>query len=120
MAIALLTTYLSPYRVPLFERLAETHGVEVLCYGGGERYAPAWLTDLDQQLADAPFPARRLRGRGETLSLGRRYEAVIGGFAGGAVLPAAYLGTRRYRRPFVLWASVWAQPVSYSACHCSM
>src|SRR5438270_10198699 len=62
MATALLTTYLAPYRVPLFERLAKTLDVEVLCFGGGERYVPPWFTDLDTQLANAPFPARRLSG----------------------------------------------------------
>jgi glycosyltransferase involved in cell wall biosynthesis len=112
MPIALLTTYLAPYRVPLFERLAERHDVEVLCFGGGERYVPSWFADLDAQLRAAPFPARRLNGAGEALALGRRYGAVIGGFAGGAVLPAAYAGAKIRRRPFVLWASVWARPRS--------
>jgi glycosyltransferase involved in cell wall biosynthesis len=112
MTTALLTTYLSPYRVPLYGRLAERHGVEVLCYGGGQRYAPPWLTDLDRQLATAPFPARRLRGLREALALGRHYDAVIAPFAGGAILPAAYAGAKRYRRPFVLWASVWVEPRS--------
>jgi len=112
MAVALLTTYLAGYRMPLYERLAERHGVEVLCYGRGERYAPAWFRDLDRQLADAPFPARRLAGPREALELGRRYDAVIAPFAGGAILPAAYAGARRRERPFVLWASVWAQPRS--------
>ncbi len=109
---ALLTTYLSPYRVPLYERLAQREGIEVLCYGGGARYAPPWFTDLDRQLAEAPFPARRLRGTSEALDIGRTFELVIAPFAGGAVLPAAYLGARRHRRPFVLWASVWSQPRS--------
>ncbi len=72
MAIALLTNYLAPYRVPLYQRLAERHGVEVLCFGGGERYVPAWFADLDAQLAAAPFPARRLRGAREALGVGRR------------------------------------------------
>ncbi|HZU40582.1 MAG TPA: glycosyltransferase family 4 protein [Solirubrobacteraceae bacterium] len=109
---ALLTTYLSPYRIPLYRALAEREGLEVLCYGGGERYAPPWFTDLDAQLAAAPFPARRLRGLSEALDIGRRYELVVAPFAGGAVLPAAYLGARRHLRPFVLWASVWVQPRS--------
>ncbi len=112
MAIALLTTYLTAYRIPLYERLARQHGVEVLCFGGGERYVPAWFADLDEQLARAPFPARRLHGPREALALGSRYDAVIGGFAGGAILPAAYAGARLHRRAFVLWASVWAQPQS--------
>ncbi len=112
MAIALLTTYLSDYRLPLYRRLAQRHDLEVLCYGGGERYAPAWFRDLDAQLAAAEFPARRLDGIGEALRVGRDHEAVIAPFAGGALLPAAYLGARRYRRPFVFWASIWHQPRS--------
>ncbi len=112
MAVALVTNYLAPYRLPLYERLAERDGVEVLCFGGSERYVPAWFADLDRQLEQAPFPARRLTGVRESLAIGRRYDAVIAGFAGGAILPAAYFGARRHRRPFVLWASVWSQPRS--------
>jgi glycosyltransferase involved in cell wall biosynthesis len=112
MAIALLTPYLTPYRVPLFERLAERHGVEVLCFGGGERYVPAWFADLDAQLASAPFPARRLRGAREAYGVGAQHEAVIAPLGGGAIMPAAFAGARRRGRPFVLWASVWAQPRS--------
>jgi glycosyltransferase involved in cell wall biosynthesis len=114
VSIALLTTFLAGYRLPLYRRLAERHGVEVLCYGGGDRYVPAWFSDLDRQLAGADFPARRLQGEREALSIGRDYDAVIAPFAGGALLPAAYLGARRFRRPFVLWASVWIQPRSLS------
>ncbi|MFL5865080.1 MAG: glycosyltransferase family 4 protein [Solirubrobacteraceae bacterium] len=112
MTIALLTTYLSDYRLPLYRLLAERHDVEVLCYGGGDRYAPPWFADLDAQLAAADFPARRLSGLSEALRLGRAYEAVIAPFAGGALLPAAYAGAHRYRRPFVFWASIWHQPRS--------
>ncbi len=107
MRVALLTNYLTDYRVPLYQRLADDYGVELLCYGGGERYVPAWFKDLDAQLAAAPFPARRLSGGvREVFAAGREYDAVIAPFAGGALLPAAYFGARR----FVLWASVWAQP----------
>ncbi len=112
MAVALVTNYLAPYRVPLYERLAQRDDVEVLCGGGGERYVPAWFADLDSQLERAPFPAHRLTGVRDTLAIGRRYDAVIAGFAGGSILPAAYASARRYRRPFVLWASVWSQPRS--------
>jgi glycosyltransferase involved in cell wall biosynthesis len=112
VAIALLTTYLSDYRVPLFKALAERHDTEVLCYGRGERYAPPWFRDLDAQLANAPFPARRLNGISEALDIGRHHHAVIAPFAGGALLPAAYAGARRHHKTFILWASVWAQPRS--------
>ena len=112
MATALLTTYLSDYRLPLFELLAAREDVEVLCRGGGERYAPPWFADLDGQLARAPFPARRLGPPARAFTAARDYEAVIAPFAGGSLLPLAYLGARRYGRPFVLWASVWSQPRS--------
>jgi glycosyltransferase involved in cell wall biosynthesis len=113
MSVALLTTYLSDYRLPLFRALAQRADVEVLCWGGGERYASAWFADLDAQLAAADFPAARITGGiGEVLALGRRHDAIIAPFAGGALLPAAYLGARRSDRPFVLWASVWRQPRS--------
>jgi glycosyltransferase involved in cell wall biosynthesis len=112
VAIALFTTFLSDYRIPLFERLARRHDIEVLCYGGGERYAPAWFGDLDQQLADARFPARKLEGIGEAIRIGRDFDVIIAPFAGGAILPAAYAGARLRRRRFILWASVWVEPRS--------
>jgi glycosyltransferase involved in cell wall biosynthesis len=114
MPIALLTTYLSGYRMPLYERLAQRLGVEVLCFGRGERYAPSWFRGLDEQLATAPFPARRLHGAREAFRAGESYDAVIAPFAGGAILPAAYAGARRHGKPFILWASVWAEPRSLS------
>lgn len=112
--IAICTTYLSAYRVPLFAALSERVPLEVLCFGGGARYAAPWFSDLDEQIKQAPFPARRLTGGREALALGRRYEAIIAPFAGGGLLPAAYVGARRFGRPFILWASVWAQPRSLS------
>ena len=112
MAIALLTNYLAGYRSGLYERLAQTQGVEVLCYGRGDRYVPPWFRDLDAQLAAAPFPARRLEGPAQAFGISGPYEAVIAPFAGGAILPAAYAGARWHRKPFILWASVWAQPRS--------
>jgi glycosyltransferase involved in cell wall biosynthesis len=112
MAIALLTTYLAGYRMPLYQLLADRHGVEVLCYGRGERYVPSWFRDLDEQLASAPFPAYRLNGATEAFAVAGRYSAVISPFAGGTILPAAYAGAKLRRKPFVLWASVWAQPRS--------
>lgn len=115
MAIALLTNHLVPYRVPLYERLAREHDVEVVLYGGGERYVPAWFAgDLETQASSAPFPARLLTGGAPgVFALAGRYETVIAPYAGGAILPAAYLGARRRGRGFVLWASVWAQPHSF-------
>lgn len=110
MAIALVTNVLAPYRVPLYALLAERYGVEALCFGAGASYVPEWFGDLDRQLAAAPFPARRIGGPLAALRLGRRYDAAIAPVAGGAMLPATYLGMRARGKPFVLWGSVWAHP----------
>jgi len=115
VAIALLTTYLAGYRLELYERLAAEHGVEVLCYGGGDRYIPAWFTDLDRQLATAPFPARRLSGAREALAVGRGLRGGDRGPTRAArSFPPPISALAANRRPFVLWASVWAQPRSLS------
>ncbi|HEY1594236.1 MAG TPA: glycosyltransferase family 4 protein [Thermoleophilaceae bacterium] len=39
-----------------------------------------------------------------------RYRAVICGLGGRIALPGSYLGARRAKIPFVLWASLWAHP----------
>lgn len=110
MAIALVTNVLTPYRSPLYALLAERYGVEVLCFGAAAGYVPSWFGDLDRQLADARYPARRIAGPAAALRLGRRYDAAIAPVAGGAMLPATYFGMRTRGKPFVLWGSVWAHP----------
>jgi glycosyltransferase involved in cell wall biosynthesis len=110
VAIALVTNVLAPYRVPLYALLAERYGVEVLCFGAGASYVPTWFGDVDRQLAAAPFPARRIGGPRAALALGCRYDAAIAAVAGGAMLPATYLGMHLRGRPFLLWGSVWAHP----------
>src|SRR3954465_10074006 len=39
---------------------------------------------------------------------GGRYRAVVAGTVGRTALPAAWLGARRARVPFVLWSALWA------------
>jgi glycosyltransferase involved in cell wall biosynthesis len=110
MSVALVTNYLPPYRLPLYTLLAERLGVEVFCFGGEAHYVPESLRDLDRQLAEAPFPAHRLRRQRDAAALATGHEAVIASTAGRIALPAAYRGARRARRPFVLWASLWRHP----------
>ena len=113
----MLTTYLSPYRVPLFTRLAEDYDVEVLCFGGGDRYVPPWFADLDEQLAAAPFPARRADGPRAAFEAARRYDAVIAPFAGGAIMPAAYAGARADAATVrAVGVGVGATPVTWRTC----
>jgi glycosyltransferase involved in cell wall biosynthesis len=110
MAVALVTNYLPPYRIPLYVLLAERLGVEVFCFGGEAHYVPESLRDLDSQLAQAPFPAHRLPRQRDAAALASGHEAVIASTAGRVALPAAYRGARRAGKPFVLWASLWRHP----------
>jgi glycosyltransferase involved in cell wall biosynthesis len=112
MTVALVTNYLPPYRRPLYRRLAEQLDVEVYCFGGEARYMSQSMTDLDDQLASADFPAHRLAHERDAMRLAKRHDAVISSTAGRVALPAAYIGARRSGRPFLLWASLWRHPRS--------
>ena len=60
---------------------------------------------------ELPFPVLRPGQRGVArLAASGRFRAVIAGISGRVALPAAYLGARRARVPFVLWATIWAHP----------
>lgn len=112
MRITLLTNHLAPYRVPLYRRLAARHDLQVLLYGGGERYVPPWFAPVEEQVAGAGFPAAAVSRRRQAFHAARDRDVVIAPFAGGAMLPLAYLGARAHRTRFILWASVWSQPRS--------
>jgi glycosyltransferase involved in cell wall biosynthesis len=112
MTIALVTNYLPPYRLPLYELLAERYGVEVHCFGGEAHYVPESLRDLDRQLEQAPFPAHRLAHQRDAARLAEGHEAVIASIAGRVALPAAFRGARKAGTPFVLWASLWRHPLT--------
>ncbi|MEX0992883.1 MAG: glycosyltransferase family 4 protein [Solirubrobacterales bacterium] len=110
MSIALVTNYLPPYRLPLYELLAERYQVEVLCFGGDAAYVPEAQRDLDRQIEQAAFPARRLKRQRDASALAASHDAVIAATAGRVALPAAFRGARRAGRPFILWASLWRHP----------
>ncbi len=110
MPVALLTNVLAGYRIPLYRRLAERNDLEVLCFGAGAGYVPSWFSDVEAQIAGAPFPARAIASPRAAFDAARGSAAVIAPVAGGAMLPAAYAGARRAGVPFVLWASIWARP----------
>jgi glycosyltransferase involved in cell wall biosynthesis len=114
MSVALITNYLPPYRVPLYTLLAERLGVEVYCFGGGGHFVPESLRDLGRQLDAAPFPAHALAHQREAFGVARHHDAVIASTVGRTALPAAFFGTRRSSRPFVLWASLWRHPRTFA------
>jgi glycosyltransferase involved in cell wall biosynthesis len=110
MSVALVTNYIPPYRVPLYRLLAERLGVEVYCFGGEGHFVPDSLRDLDGQLDAAPFPAHALDHQRDAFALAEGHDAVIASTVGRVALPAAFIGARRHRRAFVLWASLWRHP----------
>jgi glycosyltransferase involved in cell wall biosynthesis len=110
MSVALVTNYVPPYRVPLYELLAERLGVEVYCFGGEGHFVPDAIRDLDRQVAAASFPAHVLEHQHEAFGLASSHDAIISSLVGRVALPASYLGARRQGRPFVLWASLWRHP----------
>ena len=112
MPVALVTNYIPPYRMPLYELLAQRYGVEVFCFGGEGRYVADHHRELERQVAEAPFPAHVLRHQRDAAALGRRHDAVAAQVTGRTALPAAWLGARRAGRPFILWASMWRHPVT--------
>jgi glycosyltransferase involved in cell wall biosynthesis len=102
--VLFVTNYAPPARVGAFARLAEMEPVEFALFGGRLRHGAA-------EPARLPFPHRHVSQReAGALAAGGAYGAVVCGTVGRLALPAAYAGARRARVPFVLWATLWAQP----------
>ncbi|HEX8075318.1 MAG TPA: glycosyltransferase family 4 protein [Thermoleophilaceae bacterium] len=95
---ALITGEVSPYRREPFRLLARAEDVEVI----------AWAHDGD--VPDGLTVHRVSQARAARLAASGRYRAVICGLGGRVALPGAYLGARRARVPFVLWATMWSHP----------
>ena len=104
--VLFVTNHAPGYRVPAFARLAEQEGVEYALIGGDVRHGGGGTGD-----AAAGLPARAVAERDVLgLAASGRYRAVVAGLSGRVALPAAYLGARRGRVPFVLWATIWRHP----------
>ena len=102
--VLFVTNYAPPARVGAFALLAERESVEFALFGGRLRHG-------GREPADLPFPHRRIVQRqAGGLAAAGDYRAVVCGTVGRTALPAAYLGARRAGVPFVLWATLWAQP----------
>lgn len=102
--VLLVTNHAPPARVGAFAALAEREGVEVALFGGRLRHGAAPAGELG-------FPHRHIAQRQAfSLAASERYRAVVAGTNGRMALPAAYAGARRAGIPFVLWATLWAQP----------
>jgi glycosyltransferase involved in cell wall biosynthesis len=117
--VLFVTNYAPPARVGAFRALAEREDVEFALFGGRVHHGGVESQSPRLKGSD-PYPPPRLKGSDPYLRVAQRdvfglaasgdYRAVVAGTVGRTALPAAYLGARRARVPFVLWATLWAQP----------
>jgi glycosyltransferase involved in cell wall biosynthesis len=103
-----VTSHAPAYRLPAFTALHARENLAVALFGGRRRHGGP-----DAPAGAAGFPIVEVSQReAGTLAASGSYRAVIAGTGGRVALPAAYRGARRAGVPFVLWASLWAQPRS--------
>ncbi|HEU4974727.1 MAG TPA: glycosyltransferase family 4 protein [Baekduia sp.] len=102
--VLVVTNHVPPDRAGAFRALHEREGIELALFGGRSHHA----TDA---VEDPGVPHRAVAQRDVfALAASGAYRAVICGTAGRVALPAAWLGARRARVPFVLWTALWAHP----------
>jgi glycosyltransferase involved in cell wall biosynthesis len=101
--VLFVTNAVPPDRAGAFAALHARTAIELALFGGRSHHATAGL--------DHPgVPHRHVTQREvHALAASGRYRAVVAGTAGRTALPAAWLGARRARVPFVLWSALWAQ-----------
>jgi glycosyltransferase involved in cell wall biosynthesis len=103
--VLFVTNHAPAFRIGAFAALHQTEDVVFALVGGGVRHGGAIAID------DPPFPVVRPSQRGVgRLAASGRFRAVVAGLSGRVALPAAYLGARAARVPFVLWATIWRHP----------
>jgi glycosyltransferase involved in cell wall biosynthesis len=103
--VLFVTNHAPPFRVGAFRALHEREGAVFALIGGDVRHGGG------AGEGELPFPVLRPGQRGVLrLAASGRFRAVVAGISGRVALPAAWLGARRARVPFVLWATIWAHP----------
>jgi glycosyltransferase involved in cell wall biosynthesis len=101
--VLFVTNLVPPDRAGAFRALHAREDVELALFGGRSHHATAGVDDPG-------VPFRRVEQRAvHALAASGRYRAVVCGTAGRTALPAAWLGARRARVPFVLWSALWAE-----------
>ena len=102
--VLVVTNHVPPDRAGAFQALHAAETIELALFGGRSHHAT-------QAVADPGVPHRTITQRDAyALAASGRYRAVIAGTAGRTALPAAWLGAKRARVPFVLWSALWSHP----------
>jgi glycosyltransferase involved in cell wall biosynthesis len=100
-AVLFVTNHVPPDRAGAFSELHARTPLLLALFGGRSHHATAGLDDPG-------VPHLRVDQRGvHGLAASGRFAAVVCGTAGRVAVPAAYLGARRSRAPFVLWSALW-------------
>jgi glycosyltransferase involved in cell wall biosynthesis len=101
--VLFVTNIVAPDRVGAFAALHERAEIELALFGGRSHHATGGV-------ANPGVPHRHVPQRAvHALAASGRYRAVVAGTAGRTALPAAWLGARRARVPFILWSALWAE-----------
>jgi glycosyltransferase involved in cell wall biosynthesis len=101
--VLFVTNLVPPDRAGAFAALHARTPIELALFGGRSHHATGGV-------GDPGVPHRHVAQREvHALAASRRYRAVVAGTAGRTALPAAWLGARRARVPFVLWSALWAE-----------
>jgi glycosyltransferase involved in cell wall biosynthesis len=102
--VLFVTNHVPPERAGAFAALHRREPLELAIFGGRSWHATA-------SVADPGVPHRFVEQREiRALAASGAYRAVVCGTAGRTALPAAWLGARSARVPFVLWTALWAHP----------
>jgi glycosyltransferase involved in cell wall biosynthesis len=103
--VLFVTNHAPAFRLGAFAALHEAEDVVFALVGGAVRHGGAVPAGA------LPFPVLRPDQRAiARLAASGRFRAVVAGLSGRVALPAAYLGARAARVPFVLWATIWRHP----------
>jgi glycosyltransferase involved in cell wall biosynthesis len=101
--VLFVTNLVPPDRAGAFAALHARAPIELALFGGRSHHATGGVDDPG-------VPHRHVTQREvHALAASGRYRAVVAGTAGRTALPAAWLGARRARVPFVLWSALWAE-----------
>jgi glycosyltransferase involved in cell wall biosynthesis len=101
LPVLFVTNHVPPDRAGAFAALHERMPLVLALFGGRSHHATAGLDDPG--VPHVRVTQRAVHG----LAASGRFAAVVCGTAGRVALPAAYLGARRSRTPFVLWSALW-------------
>jgi glycosyltransferase involved in cell wall biosynthesis len=102
--VLVVTNLVAPDRAGAFAALHEREDIMLALFGGRSHHATGAVAD-----PGVPFTTISQR-EAYTLAASGRFRAVIAGTAGRTALPAAALGARRAKVPFLLWTALWAHP----------